>query len=83
MTLILLLFLKYIDSGVLATEKEGNYFRFLALISISANAMRKAFDNLPYSFEDLLKRFKQTAARGHPQIKQLPQSNDFSCKHST
>uniref|UniRef100_K1REE9 Uncharacterized protein n=1 Tax=Magallana gigas TaxID=29159 RepID=K1REE9_MAGGI len=62
------------NSGELATEKEGNYFRFLALISISANAMRKAFDNLPYSFEDLLKRFEQTA-KGHRQTKQLLQKS--------
>lgn len=53
------------DSGVFATEEEGNFFRFFNLQSVSADAMRMAFDKLPGVFQEKIERFK-TYCMSHP-----------------
>lgn len=48
----------FLDSGKYTTNKQGNCLRLFALQAVSADAMRKVFDN-PNDFEDKKTRLKQ------------------------
>lgn len=56
---------KISDSGVFATENEGNFFRFFHLQNVSVDAMRIAFDKLPGAFQEKIERFK-SYCMSHP-----------------
>lgn len=61
----------FLDCGKYSTEQEGNCLRFFALQTVSANAMRIAFDNMqPIQFEDKMKDFKQNC-KSNSKMKEL------------
>lgn len=45
------------DSGKFATEREGNCLRFFALQAISRDAMEKALDSMPGTFQSKLQTY--------------------------
>lgn len=55
-TIIIVVFLS--DSGKYTTNKQGNCLRLFSLQAVSADAMRKVFDN-PDDFEEKKTRLKQ------------------------
>lgn len=57
--LFIIVSLSILDTGKFSTETQGNYFRYIALQSLCADALRKTFDNLPDTFEEKLNKFKQ------------------------
>lgn len=66
-----------IDSKKYSTETQGNYFRYVALLSVCADALRKAFDNLPDTFEEKINKFKRHCHRlqGNSKLKELLSRN--------
>lgn len=49
-----------IDSEMFSTSKQGNCLRFFELQSVSAAVMRTVFDKMPGSFEDKIKRYRDS-----------------------
>lgn len=66
-----------IDSKKYSTETQGNYFRYVALLSVCVDALRKAFDNLPDTFEEKINKFKRHCHRlqGNSKLKELLSRN--------
>lgn len=66
-----------IDSKKFSTETQGNYFRYVALLSVCVDALRKAFDNLPDTFEEKINKFKRHCHRlqGNSKLKELLSRN--------
>lgn len=50
-----------IDSGTLSTSKQGNCLRLFELQSVSADAMRIVFDNMPDSFSDKINKYLKSS----------------------
>lgn len=66
-----------LDSKRFSTETQGNYFRYVALLSVCGDALRKAFDNLPDTFEEKLNKFKRHCHRlqGNSKMRELLSRN--------
>lgn len=66
-----------IDSKKFSTETQGNYFRYVALLSVCVDALRKAYDNLPDTFEEKINKFKGHCDRlqGNSKLKELLSRN--------
>lgn len=66
-----------LDTGMFSTETQGNYFRYITLLSLCADALRKAFDNLPDTFEEKINKFKRHCHRlqGNSKLKELLSRN--------
>lgn len=66
-----------LDSKRFSTETQGNYLRYVALLSVCGDALRKAFDNLPDTFEEKLNKFKRHCHRlqGNSKMRELLSRN--------
>lgn len=66
-----------LDSKRFSTKTQGNYFRYVALLSVCGDALRKAFDNLPDTFEEKLNKFKRHCHRlqGNSKMRELLSRN--------
>lgn len=58
-----------IDSKKYSTETQGNYFRYVALLSVCVDALRKAFDNLPDTFEEKNKQIQEALSSSSGKLK--------------